>query len=187
MGLALLAIAIFVFAAWHVIPALPQIKAPLAGVLGRSFGPAYGILSLLLLIFVLWSFHKAEPNILYDPPTWGRHANYLLSLIGFIFVGVFLFRGSWRNQLRFPMAIGVTLWALGHLIANGDGRTTLLFCGLAAAAWAHAALRARLPRSPTVERQGHNGLSILAGFALFGLATQLHTVFAGVPLIVLQK
>jgi hypothetical protein len=101
-------------------------------------------------------------------------------------LGIFLFRGSWRNVLKVPMAIGIVLWATGHLLANGDGRTTLLFAGLAGLAIVQAVLRLQLPYSPSDERQGHNGLSLLAGLALFGLATQVHVVLAGVPLIILN-
>jgi hypothetical protein len=35
-------------------------------------------------------------------------------------------------------------------------------------------------------REGHNMLSILAGVALYGVAIQLHVVFAGVPVIQLH-
>jgi hypothetical protein len=84
------------------------------------------------------------------------------------------------------MAIGICFWALGHLIANGDTRTTVLFGGLAAAAALHAILKSRAPFEPSDVRQGHNLMSILAGVVLYGLATQLHPVFAGVSVVTLQ-
>jgi uncharacterized membrane protein len=183
----LLVALIFLFGLAHIVPAVPAMKSAAVSVLGKAYGPAYGILSLLLLIAVLWAFRQTAPETLYEVSSWGRHADFTLSLVGFIFIGIFLFRGSWRNRIKYPMAIGVAFWSLGHLLANGDQRTTVLFAGLAAFAILHAILKATQgAHEPSVERQGHNMLSILAGIVLYGLAAQLHGVMAGVPVVTLQ-
>lgn len=67
---------------------------------------------------------------LYDPPGWGWYVNYVLTFIAFLCVGVFLFRGGYRQRLRFPMAIATVFWATGHLFANGDLASLILFGGL---------------------------------------------------------
>lgn len=178
---------LIVFGVVHIVPALPGVKSGLSTNLGKAYGPVYGLATLLLLFAVFWSFHRVAPETMYDPPVWGRHANFALTLLGFLCLGVFLFRGSWRNSLKYPMAIGVSLWAVGHLLANGDDRTTLLFSGLAGFGLLHALLKSRNgPFTPAVEREGHNLLSLMAGAALYGLAAQLHVVIAGVPLVTLQ-
>jgi uncharacterized membrane protein len=183
----LLALLILAFGLAYIFPAVPSWKTAVGSNLGKAYGPAYGIVSLVLFLAVLWSFRQIEPVALYDPPDWGLHANFALSLLGFLCLGIFAFRGSWRNALKFPMAIGVSFWALGHLLANGDQRTTLLFAGLAAMSLLHAFLKSmNVAFAPSVERQGHNGLSLLAGLVLYGLATQLHAVLSGVPVITLQ-
>ena len=185
--MALLAALIFAFGIVHLNPAIPGWKAHAMKTFGKAYGPIYGILNLVLLFGVFWAFHRVAPESLYAAPTWGRHANFALSLVGFLCVGIFLFRGSWRNKLKYPMAMGVSLWALGHVLANGDNRTTLLFVGLAGFAVLHAVLKSRCgPFAPSVEREGHNLLSLMAGLALYGLAAQLHVVIAGVPLVTLQ-
>ena len=185
--MALLALSIFLFGIVHLNPAVPQWRAHARQTFGKAYGPVYGILSLSLLVACLWAFRNADVQPLYEPPPWGRHVNFGLSLVGFIFIGIFLFRGSWRNRLKVPMAIGVEFWALGHLTANGDARTTLLFGGLAvvAALQGFFKLQGGL-HIPSDERKGHNLLSVLGGVALYGLAVQLHAVIAGVPVIVLQ-
>ena len=183
----LLAALIFVFGILHLNPAIPGWKAHAVKTFGKAYGAVYGILNLVLLFAVFWAFHRVAPITIYDPPDWGRHANFAFSLLGFLFMGIFLFRGSWRNRLKYPMAIGICFWALGHLFANGDDRTTLLFAGLAAFGVLHALIKPRNgPFAPTVEREGHNLLSLMAGLALYGLAAQLHVVIAGVPLVTLQ-
>jgi uncharacterized membrane protein len=183
----LLSALLFLFAVIHINPAMPKWKAHAQQTFGKAYGPIYGVISLLLLVAILWAFRSASVDQLYEPPSWGRHANFAFSLIGFICLGVFLFRGSWRNTLKFPMAIGIGFWAFGHLLANGDQRTTLLFGGLAAISALFAFLKNQnLPFVASEERQGHNLISALGGIALYGIAAQSHLVFAGVPVVTLQ-
>ena len=176
-------IGVLLFGLLHLVPAIPAVKADAVGRLGKAYGPVYGIASLILLVFAFWAFRHAEVSFLYDVPTWGRYANFALSLLGFVCLGIFLFRGSWRQALRFPMGLAVVLWATGHLLANGDVRTTILFGGLAFFAVMHVVLALRQNPAVAEVRRGHNLMSVLAGLALYGVAAQLHQVIAGVPLV----
>jgi uncharacterized membrane protein len=183
----LLVLFVVLFAIVHALPAHAALKSRLRAALGQAFGPLYGLLSLVLLVAMIWAYRRSEPGIVYDIPNWGRHANFALSLLGFLCLGIFLFRGSWRQKLRYPMAIGVSLWAAGHLLANGDGKSLIFFGGLAAAALIQAALMAQAHEKPVPDvRQGHNFLSVMAGLALYALMTQLHYAITGVPLVELQ-
>jgi uncharacterized membrane protein len=182
----LLAALVFVFGIIHINPAMPAWKAHAVQTFGKAYGPVYGLVSLVVLAAVIWAYRHAEPGFVYAPPAWGRYANFALTLIGFLFVGIFLCRGSWRNLVRYPMAIGIAFWAVGHLLANGDLRSFILFGGLAIAALLHAALKSRAGFALSEERQGHNLLSMLGGVALYALAAQLHHVIAGVGLVNLQ-
>lgn len=181
-------LSVLLFGLLHLVPALSVVKARAVGVLGKAYGPVYGFASLVTLGLALWTFRQSEATLLYVPPNWGRYANFALSLLGFICVGIFLFRGSWRIALGYPMAIGVVLWALGHLLANGDAKTTILFGGLAFFAILHVVLATRYAgvKSPDLRqdvRKGHNFLSVIAGIAIYGIMTQLHYAIAGVRLI----
>jgi uncharacterized membrane protein len=183
----LLGCLVVLFAFFHAVPVHAGAKSRLKAVLGSAFGPLYGLLSLVLLVAMIWAYRQAEPGIVYAVPSWGRHANFALSLLGFLCVGIFLFRGSWRQKLRYPMAIGVALWAAGHLLANGDGKSLIFFGGLAAAAVIQAAVMAHAAERPSSDvRQGHNFLSLMAGLAIYALMTQLHYAITGVPLVELQ-
>jgi uncharacterized membrane protein len=182
----LLIVVLVLFAAVHFVPSLPSLKAAAVGTLGKAYGPVYGIASLVLFAAAIWSFRQIAPQVLYAEPSWGKHANYGFSLLAFICLGIFLFRGSWRNTLRHPMALAIVLWAIGHLLANGDLGTTILFGGFALIALVQAALRSSAGIADGPVREGHNLLSILAGVALYGVAVQLHQIFAGVPVFQLQ-
>jgi uncharacterized membrane protein len=48
---------------------------------------------------------------------------------------IFLMPGSGRTnffqKFKHPMFVGIFIWAFAHLLANGDLRSTLLFCSFA--------------------------------------------------------
>ena len=179
----LLAFGVLFTAALHLVAAAPSLKARIKQRLGeRAYGPLFGIASLIGIAIIVLGWRSSDFVAVYDPPSWGRHANYLLTLIAFVFLGIFLFRGSWRQTLRFPMAFAAIFWATGHLLANGDLASIILFGGFLIYAVLHILIGTLNGVRPTpVVRQGHNLLSVLGGIALYGVMTQLHVVLIGVP------
>jgi uncharacterized membrane protein len=107
-------------------------------------------------------------------------------LLAFLCLGVFLFRGRLRQHLRFPLAIAVMLWGVGHLFANGDLASLILFGGLFCYAAAHLVLGLAFGIRPSPEmRAGHDILSLIVGVALYIAMVQLHPVLIGVPVLAL--
>ena len=184
-----LILAVGLFAAVHLTTAVPQFKSQFKARYGaKSFGPAFGIASLLSLILIIFAWRNAEFVVAYEPPAWGRIANHILTLIGFLFLGIFLCRGSFRRVVKYPMGLAVLFWAAGHLLANGDQASVILFGGMAIYSILHVVLLARNGGPPAADvRQGHNLLSLLSGLALYGLMAQLHGVLIGVAVFQLTK
>ncbi len=96
-------------------------------------GPYKGLYSLLslagiVLVSVGYGAYRAGGYVpLWDPPVWTRHLALLLVLIAFIcFVAAYL-PGHIKARLKHPMLAGVKIWALAHLLANGDLGSILLF------------------------------------------------------------
>ncbi len=117
----LLALGVALFSALHLIPALPELKATVIARVGqRAYGPVFGVASIVALALIVMGWRVSDFVPVYEPAAWGRHANFGLTLVGFICLGIFLFRGALRQRLRFPMGIAVLFWATGHLLANGD-------------------------------------------------------------------
>jgi uncharacterized membrane protein len=179
----ILALGVLLTSILHLVAAVPSLKARLKSQVGdRAYGPVFGIASLVGIAIIVIGWRLSDFVFVYDPPEWGRHANYLLTLIAFICLGIFLFRGSLRQRLRFPMAIGAMFWAAGHLLANGDLASVILFGGFLAYAAAHIIIGTANGIRPSPEvRGGHDLISIIMGIALYGVMTQLHPVLIGVP------
>jgi uncharacterized membrane protein len=184
-----LALGVILFALSHLLPAFPSLKGRVRAKFGeRLYGPVFGVASLLALGLVVLGWKLSPFIAVYDTLDAGWYLNFVLSAIGFIFLGIFIFRGRLRQIVRFPLAIGVMFWATGHLLANGDLASFVLFGGLLAygAVYLVAGLANGVRPSPEV-RGGHDMLSILIGIALYGVMTQLHPVIAGVPILVLTR
>lgn len=184
----LLALAVLAFIAVHLIAALPSAKASLKSRFGKAYGPGFGMASLLTLALVVLAWRARELVPVYDPPAWGKHATFSLVLIAFLFLGTWIFRGSWRQSIRFPLAFATIFWGFGHLFVRGDVASVILFGGMIAFGAAYLALGLAQGIRPTPEvRKGHNLLSILFGVAFYGVFTQLHAVLIGVPVVTLTN
>lgn len=184
--MALLTIAVLAFALVHLVPAVPPLKARLKQALGKAYGAAFGIAVTAALVLIIVGWRAAGYVPVYEPPPRALQATVGLLLLASLGLGIFLFRGRLRQHLRFPLAIAVMLWGAGHLFANGDLASLILFGGLMAYGAAHLGLGLAYGIRPSPEvRGGHDIMSLVAGVALYIAMVQLHPVLIGVPVVVL--
>jgi len=180
----LLAAGVLSFALVHLILAVPRLKLACVERFPQAFWPIFAGVAAMSVGAMIWGWHLSEVTNLYAPPPGGRYVTFPLVLAAFLCLGIFLFRGRLRQSLRFPLAIGIILWGVGHLFANGDLASLILFGGMAAYGAAHMALGLANGIRPSPDmRAGHDTLSLLIGAALFGAMTQLHPVLIGVPVV----
>ncbi|MEO9876287.1 MAG: NnrU family protein [Anderseniella sp.] len=183
----LLFFAVVLFAVIHLIPAFPPLKARLKDRLGKAYGMLFAVGSIVSLVLIVLGWQTADRIQVYDPPTWGFRANLALSFVAFLLIGVFLFRGKARQFLRLPLAMAVVLWASGHLLANGDQASIILFGGLLAYGATHLAAGFAQGFRPSPEvRQGHDVIALFVGVALYGVMIQMHQHVIGVALFSIQ-
>jgi uncharacterized membrane protein len=185
--MALLAVAVLVFAFIQLLLFVPDIADWLAGPLGAGAGPVYGAASVLSLLLMIAAWRASPAIPLYDPPLWSRIAGFISVLLAFICLGIFLFRGHLRQLVRWPWPLSVVLLALGHLLILGDLAGVVLFGGPLLFGMALILLSWQRDARPSPDwRAGHDLLSVLAGVALYGVTTQLHGILAGVPVMTLS-
>lgn len=179
----LLAFGVLATSLMHLVAAVPPLKARLKARVGeRAYGPVFGIASLIGIVLVVVGWRLSDFVFVYDPPSWGWHATFTFTLLAFICLGIFLFRGRLRQVLRFPMGFAVIFWATGHLFANGDLASLILFGGFLVYAVAHIAIGIANGVRPSPEvRGGHDLVSIVIGIALYSGMIQMHGMLIGVP------
>ncbi len=93
------------------------------------------LVSLLLMIF---GYRGAEFIPVWSPPSFFTHINNLLMLFAFFLFGMSATTGRLRGKMRHPMLASVKVWALAHLMVNGDLASIILFGGMMA--WAVGSL-----------------------------------------------
>ena len=91
---------------------------------------AYSLVSIVGLGLIIWGYGLArvDPVVLWHPPPAMRHVAALASVVAFILIAAAYIRGTRiKSALGHPMVAGITLWALGHLLANGRLSGLVLF------------------------------------------------------------
>lgn len=156
----------------------------------KSWKAGYSILSIIGFVLIIWGFGLArlEPIILWTPPAGMLHLTALLVLIAFILIAAaYVPRNGIKARLHHPMMLGIQLWALGHLLANGTLADVILFgCFLV---WGIFSFRAARQRDQIAGTSYPAGtltgtiVTIIAGLIVWAaFAFWLHTVLIGVPL-----
>lgn len=105
-------------------------KRVLPGVRARMGEPGKGVAALLIVagtVMMVLGFRAAIREPVFAPPSWGRHLNNLAMLLAVILLGMGNSKGKLRAWLRHPMLTGVLVWALAHLLVNGDRPSIVLF------------------------------------------------------------
>ena len=92
----------------------------------------YSVASVVGLVLVVWGYGLArqQPVVLWNPPVGMRHAASLLTLIAFVLLAAaYVPRNVFKAKLHHPMVLSVKVWALAHLISNGNLADVVLFGG----------------------------------------------------------
>jgi uncharacterized membrane protein len=90
----------------------------------------YSVISIAGLLLVVWGYGLArrEAVPLWSPPSWTAHLAALLTVPAFILLAAtYVPRNQIQAAVHHPMVLGVQLWALAHLLANGTRPAALLF------------------------------------------------------------
>ena len=150
----------------------------------------YSVVALIGLVLIVYGFDAARPStVLWSPPVWTRHLNMLLTLPALILlVAAYTPTGHIKKAVRHPMLAGVKLWALGHLLANGELNSLLLFGSfLAYGVIDRIALKKRgdngPPKSVPAKGLGDVMAVVIGVGAWVAIAFWLHPILFGVAVI----
>src|SRR6185295_6624025 len=88
---------------------------------------AVSLVGIILIGYGFAGYRAAGMIVLWTPPSWTRHLTAALVLPAVIFVVAAYIRGDIARVLKHPMLVGVKLWAVAHIIANGDLGGIILF------------------------------------------------------------
>ena len=194
----LLIVGLLIFFAVHLVPAQTELRAGFISRWGENaYKIGFSVLSLIGFVLIVLGYGKMQAflgsknPILWYPPEWTRHAASLLMLPAFIALVAAYIPSRLRTLLKHPMLVAIKLWALAHLMANGDVASLLLFGSfLAYAVYDRISLKRRPEdsgRGPLGSAQGSLagdlgvvvvGLVLFAAMAMWG-----HKLLIGVSVM----
>jgi len=128
-----LVIGLVVFFAIHFVPSNTELRDGLVSRFGElGYKAIFSILSLIGVLLIVLGFAKLQlhpgKNLqLWIPPLWTRHVAVALMLPAMIALVAAYVPSRIHTALKHPMLVAIKLWALAHLLANGDLGSLVLF------------------------------------------------------------
>ncbi|MDX1480366.1 MAG: NnrU family protein [Woeseiaceae bacterium] len=181
----LLIFGIALFAAVHLVSAVvPSAVASLKSAVGANgYRAVHAVLSLAGVAMIVIGWRSSVPVVVYAPPPWGMSVAFVLMFAAIYLIGASHGRLRIRRVVRNPQLTAVVLWAIAHLLANGDIRSIVLFTSLGAWALVEIALLNRRdgewhkPPAPSMKTEL---IGAAIGIVVFLVLLALHPYFAGV-------
>ncbi len=96
----------------------------------KAFKGVYTLVAILgfYLLVVGYGEARLQPLVLWNPPIFTKHISMLLMLLSSILlIAAYIPRNHFKMRLKHPMVLSVKVWALSHLLANGNLADLVLF------------------------------------------------------------
>jgi uncharacterized membrane protein len=135
--MAVLVVGIILFLGVHLIRVVaPGFRQSMVERMGVSaWRGVYSVASILTLILLIYGFGiaRTQTTVLYTPPQGMVHLTLLLMLLALICLTASLLPAGYiATKTKHPMVLSVKIWALAHLLVNGDSASVLLFAAFLA-------------------------------------------------------
>ncbi|QBX99644.1 hypothetical protein E2K80_01985 [Rhodophyticola sp. CCM32] len=171
MGYLLLIAGIALFIAAHWFKRLMPDRRAAMGEAGK--GPvALAILAGIVLMVI--GYRSAAYVNIWFPPDFLTHINNLLMLLAFWFFALSALPGTISARVRHKQLTAAKLWAVAHLLVNGDLASIILFASMLG--WAVGTVILINRAEPTWDRPGQPTLAadgkalVIGGVVMVGVA-----------------
>lgn len=181
-----LILGLILFLGIHLVPAVPSCRNALYDKLGeKTYKGVFSLISALGLVLIIIGYAHApnEPR-LFTPFIGAIHAAPLVMVVSFVLLASANMKTHIRRALKHPMLIGVGLWALVHLLANGHAKATILFGAfLAYAVIDLISATQRHAVKTFIPMKKHDFIALGSGIALALLVMTFHRLIFGVKVV----
>jgi uncharacterized membrane protein len=166
----------------HVFSSLRTARGRLIDKVGeRLYKGIYTFLSLAGFGLIVVGMGKAPAVELWSAPVWGRNSAIWIMPFALILLAAAFIPGNLKRYTAHPMLWSITLWALAHLLANGDLAGLLLFGGFGIySLYAMWSLNRRGTRPAQIRRTIAADIgTLIAGLAAYTLLLKFHASLFG--------
>jgi uncharacterized membrane protein len=173
----LLILGFVLFLGAHLSPGVLGLRAQLVGWFGEGrFLGIYIATSVTGMLCIIVGKPFAPFVNVWNPPGWGTTAALLMVAAGFILMAALLLPTNIRRLTRHPMLWGIAAWSAGHLLANGDLASIILFGGFGAYAlisiW--SLTRRGAQKTTTQCAWWQDAVAVVAGLGVYAAALWAH-------------
>ncbi len=154
-----------------------------------GIGPYKGLFAILIVssvVLIVFGWRSIEPVDVYLPYSWGRQVTFILVLLTFILFVAARRATNIKRILRHPQLTGLVLWSIGHLFANGDNRSLILFSWLGIWAIIEMILISRREgewAKPETVSVKNDVITVIGGCVLYAILLMVHPYLSGIKLI----
>ena len=179
-----LILGICIFYGVHLVPSL-KLKSRLITRLGKQ--PYMGVFSLLAglgLGLMIYGKSLAGFTPVWQPVSWAHWLPIILMWPAFILLSWAYLPCNMKTKLRHPMLLGILLFAISHLVANGDLATILLIGSFGVFALLNIIMVNRRATQAVTKPKavGWDVLGIIMGTVAYALVFMFHQVMIGVAI-----
>ena len=117
---------------WSIVHLIPAIALPLKNawinaVGEKSYPATFALLILASVVMIVLGWRTIIPEYYYVLPPISRTFTIVLMLLAFLLIGAAPRKTAIKKFIRHPQLTGVVLWAIAHLLSNGETRSIILF------------------------------------------------------------
>jgi uncharacterized membrane protein len=186
--MSLLILGLVIFLGVHLLPTLPSVRNGLvARYSEQRYKAMFSLASAAGLVLIVAGFAHAGPDAraaLFAPKPAAIAIAPFAMVVSFILFAAANMKGHLRRSLGHPMLLGLLIWSLVHLLANGDVRGTVLFGALLAYALVDlASAISRHAVKPFVPQAKYDIMAIVGGTVVALLVMTFHRVLFGMPVV----
>jgi uncharacterized membrane protein len=175
-----------IFLGVHLLPALPRIRQALLERLGEQrYKSVFSVVSALGLALIVAGYVASDDRSrVFAPNPAARAVAPWAVTLSFILFAAANMRGHLRRILGHPMLIGLIVWSLVHLLANGDRTGTVLFGAFLAYALIDLASAVHRGARRRFEPQlRYDGMAIVGGVVVALTVMTIHRLLFGVAVV----
>jgi len=126
--MALLIVGLIIWVGAHMFKRLaPGARAALTTRMGDASKGIFAGLILASLVLIVIGYRGIEITPIYTPLAGIGHLNNLLMLVAIVIYSAGMSKGVLWTKIRHPQLWGTSIWALAHLLVNGDLASVVLF------------------------------------------------------------
>ncbi len=179
----LLIAGLIVFFGVHLIPTAVPLRQRLASWKGENlYKLGFTFIAAAGLVLLGFGKSMAPRIVVYEPPGWTYHVSWVLAWLAVTIFPAAYLPSNLKRVIRHPFLWGVALWALAHLLTNGDLASLLLFGSFAVYAFFDMWSANRRGAELSTRRYPfwRDGLLVAVGMAAYLLLVKLHPLLFGV-------